>query len=109
MYAIIEDGHHQFQVEEGQELDIDYRDLPAGERFKFDRVLALRDESGLRMGRPTLDSVTVTANVVSATKGPKLVVQKYRRRKNERRKTGHRQIFTRVLIEKIAVNEPAAS
>ncbi len=101
MYAIIQDGAHQFQVEPGQELDIDYRDLSAGDEVKFERVLAYRDDAGLKIGRPTLESATVTAKVVSAVRGPKLVVQKFRRRKNERRRTGHRQIFTRIVIDTI--------
>ena len=82
MYAIIQDGARQFQVEPGQQLDIDYRDLPVGDEVKFDRVLAYRDDDGLKIGRPTLESATVTAKVVSVVQGPKLVVQKFRRRKN---------------------------
>jgi large subunit ribosomal protein L21 len=103
MYAIIEDGQHQLKVEEGQQLDIDFRDLPAGEEIKFEKVLAYRDDSGLRIGQPTLESAVVTAKVVSVVQGPKLVVQKFRRRKNYRRRTGHRQLHTRVVIEKISV------
>jgi large subunit ribosomal protein L21 len=103
MYAIVEDGGRQLQVEEGQELVVDFRELPAGEQFKFSRVLALRDESGLKLGRPALESVVVTAEVLGVTQGPKLVVQKMRRRKNFRRRTGHRQIHTRVKITKIEV------
>ena len=103
MYAIILDGGRQFKVEEGQQLDVDFRDLPAGEPLTFDQVLAYSDDAGLKVGTPTLPSATVTAEVVTASQGPKLVVQKLRRRKNERRKTGHRQIFTRVKINKIAV------
>jgi len=103
MYAIIQDGAHQFQVEPGQELDIDYRELSAGAEVTFDRVLAYRDDDGRKSGRPTLESAKVTAKVVSTTQGPKLVVQKFRRRKNERRRTGHRQMFTRVVIEQIQV------
>ena len=103
MYAIVEDGGRQFQVEEGQELVVDYRELPSGAEFKFSRVLALRDESGLKLGRPALESVAVTAQVVEVVQGPKLVVQKMRRRKNFRRKTGHRQIHTRVKVTKIEV------
>ena len=103
MYAIIQDGGHQFQVEPGQELDIDYRDLSAGDEITFDQVLAYRDDEGLKLGRPTLPAATVTAKVVSTSQGPKLVVQKFRRRKNERRRTGHRQIYTRIVIDKIQV------
>jgi large subunit ribosomal protein L21 len=103
MYAIVLDGLRQLQVEEGQELDIDYRQLSAGDEVKFDRVLAYRDENGLKIGRPTLDAASVTCRVLSTVQGPKLVVQKFRRRKNERRRTGHRQIHTRVVVEKIQV------
>ena len=103
MYAIIQDGSRQLQVEPGQELNIDYRDLSAGAEVTFDRVLAYRDDAGLRIGRPTLPAATVTAKVLTVAQGPKLVVQKFRRRKNERRRTGHRQIYTRVVIDKIQV------
>lgn len=103
MYAIIVNGGHQLKVEEGQELDIDYRELVSGEEVKFDQVLAIRDDSGLKIGRPMLESASVTAEVVSASAGPKLVIQKFVRRKNYRRKTGHRQIYTRVKITKINV------
>ena len=103
MYAIIQDGGRQFKVEEGQLLDIDYREVSTGDEVKFDLVLACRDENGLKIGQPHLESAAVAAEVVSVVQGPKLVIQKLRRRKNERRKTGHRQIYTRVKITKIAV------
>ncbi len=103
-HNVRDDGGRQFQVEEGQELVVDYRELSAGTQFKFARVLALRDESGLKLGRPALDSVSVTAEVLGVVQGPKLVVQKMRRRKNFRRKTGHRQIHTKVKISKIEVS-----
>ena len=101
MYAIIEDGGRQLKVEEGQQLEIDYREVSSGEEVKFDRVLAYRDDAGLKVGQPVLESAFVTAEVLGVSQGPKLVVQKFRRRKNERRKTGHRQLFTRVQIKKI--------
>ena len=103
MYAIIEDGSRQLKVEEGQELDIDFRDVPSGDAITFDRVLAVSDEAGFKLGRPALVGATVTAKVVSLVQGPKLVVQKFRRRKNYRRRTGHRQLHTRIVIEKISV------
>ena len=103
MYAIISEGGRQFKVEEGQELDIDYRDLPPGEQVKFDRVLACRDGDALKVGQPALEGASVTAEVLSVVQGPKLVIQKARRRKTYRRKTGHRQLYTRVKISKIEV------
>ncbi len=103
MYAIIAEGGRQLKVEEGQQLDIDFRDLPAGQQVTFDQVLAVRDDNGLRLGQPMLPAASVTAEVVSVSQGPKLVVQKFRRRKNSRRKTGHRQLYTRVRISKIDI------
>jgi large subunit ribosomal protein L21 len=103
MYAVILEGGRQFKVEEGQELDIDYRELTTGEQVTFDRVLAVRGDDVLSVGQPLLEGARVTAEVVSLAQGPKLVVQKARRRKTYRRKTGHRQLYTRVKINKIDV------
>ncbi len=103
MYAIIEDGGRQIKVQEGQEIEVDYRGVSKGDHLKFDRVLAYRDDDGLQVGQPMLDSVAVTAEVVGVCQGPKIVVQKFRRRKNYRRKIGHRQLYTRVRINKIEV------
>jgi large subunit ribosomal protein L21 len=104
MYAIIEDGGQQFKVEEGQEFEVDYRQAAPGEQVTFDRVLAYRDDRGLHVGRPTLESASVLAEVIGPSQGEKLTVQKFRRRKTYRRKYGHRQLFTRIRIEKIDVN-----
>ena len=103
MYAIFVDGGRQYKVTEGEELVIDFRDLSLGEQVIFDRVVALGGDT-LKLGEPTVAGATVTAEVVEPVQGPKLVVQKMRRRKNFRRKTGHRQIFTRVRINKIAAS-----
>ena len=101
MYAIIEDGGRQFKVEEGQEVELDYREIPGGEQVTFERVLAIRDDAGFTFGRPVLAGATVSGEIVGPMQGPKLTVQKFRRRKTYRRKTGHRQIHTRVRILKI--------
>jgi large subunit ribosomal protein L21 len=103
MYAIISDGTHQYRVEEGQELVVHYRDLPAGEKFKFESVLAVGGDGDAKLGSPLLKGATVAAEVIGPAKGEKLVIQKMRRRKNFRRKTGERHIFTRVKIGKISV------
>ncbi len=101
MYAIIEDGGHQYKVEEGQELEIDYRDISTGAELTFDRVLAVRGEEGLKLGQPLLSGSSVTAQVLGVSQGPKLFVQKFRRRKTFRKRFGHRQLLTRVKIGKI--------
>jgi large subunit ribosomal protein L21 len=103
MYAIIADGGRQYKVEEGQELAIDFRDISAGDKLTFDRVLAVSDGEGdLKIGAPNLAGAKVEAEVLGVEKGEKLVVQKIRRRKNSRRKTGHRSVYTRVKIAKIS-------
>ena len=104
MYAIVESDGHQFKVEEGQEVRIDYREQAAGETINFDRVLAVRDDEGLKIGQPALEGTSVTATILKTEQGPKLTVQKFRRRKNTKTKTGHRQLYTRVKIDKINLN-----
>lgn len=101
MYAIIVDGGRQYRVVEGEELLVDYRDTEKGSELTFPRVLAVGGDDSPRLGQPALEGAVVKAAVLGPELGPKLVVQKLRRRKNSRRKTGHRQLFTRVRIEKI--------
>jgi large subunit ribosomal protein L21 len=103
MYAIISTDGRQVRVEEGQELQVDWRDLAKGSEISFDKVLACGGgEGGLKMGNP-LSGAVVRGEVVGVVQGPKLVVQKLRRRKNSRRKTGHRQLHLKVRINKIEV------
>jgi large subunit ribosomal protein L21 len=101
MYAIIQDGGHQYKVQEGQELEIDYRSVAAGGEVKFDQVLAVSLGDKLELGGPAVSGASVSAEVMAVTQGPKLTVQKFRRRKNSRRLTGHRQMLTKVRITKI--------
>ena len=102
MYAIIADGGRQYKVEEGQTLEVDLREATAGDSITFDRVLAVSNDDGFKLGQPEVSGASVTAKVLDQTKGDKIYVQKFRRRKNSKRRTGHRQKYTRVRIEKIA-------
>ena len=102
MYAIISDSGRQYKVEEGQELDVDFRQVETDDELTFDRVLAVSDEDGLKLGKPIVDGASVTAKVLGPERGEKIYVQKLRRRKNSRRRTGHRQWYTKVQIVKIA-------
>jgi large subunit ribosomal protein L21 len=102
MYAIIADGGRQYKVIEGQELEVDYRDVAKGESISFDNVLALSGDSGVTLGGPTVKGASVTAEVLGVKLGDKILIQKFRRRKNYRRKAGHRQVLTRVKISRIA-------
>jgi large subunit ribosomal protein L21 len=102
MYAIIVDGGRQYKVEEGQELDVDYRDASTGDELTFERVLAVSNDGDVKLGTPVVDGASVTAEVLGVRLGEKLTVQKLRRRKNSRRRTGHRQMYVKVRINKIA-------
>ncbi len=101
MYAIIADGGRQYKVEEGQELEVDYRELAKGDELTFDRVLAVGGDGDVKLGTPQVEGVSVSAEVLGVTFGDKLTVQKFRKRKNSRRRTGHRQMHTRIRINKI--------
>ena len=102
-YAIIAADGRQYKVEEGQEIQVDFRDeIEGGTTITFDQVLVVSDGTSIRLGKPTLAGAVVTAEVISPLeKGEKIFIQKMRRRKNYRRRTGHRQKFTRVKISKI--------
>jgi large subunit ribosomal protein L21 len=103
MYAIISDGNRQYRVEEGQELVIDYRDGKPGEKINFESVLAVGGDGDTKLGLPLVKGASVAAEVIGPEKGEKIVIQKLRRRKNMRRKTGCRHVYTRVRVGKITV------
>ena len=103
MYAIITDGNRQYKVEEGQEVVVAYRDVPTGEQLTFDSVLAVGGAGDAQLGTPLLKGASVAAEVLGPAKGEKHIIQKLRRRKNFRKKTGERHIFTRVKIGKISI------
>jgi len=101
MYAIVDDNGQQIKVEQGQRLEIDLREASAGDQITFDRVLVISGDNGIQLGQPTVEGASVTAEVLGVAQGPKLIVQKLRRRKNSRRKNGHRQMYTLVRIDAI--------
>lgn len=102
MYAIIEDGAHQYKVEQGTRLDVQLHDLDAGQNtVEFDKIVLLKDGEDTKVGQPYVAGAKVTARVEGEVKGDKITTIKFRRRKNYRRKQGHRQRYMRVSIEKI--------
>ena len=103
MYSIVETGGKQFRVSVGDTIDIEKLGGAPGEKVNFDRVLMLVGEEQTLVGRPTLPTVKVVGEVIGAEKGPKVIVFKFKKRKNQRRKTGHRQKYTRVAIREITV------
>ncbi|MFT8318298.1 MAG: 50S ribosomal protein L21 [Sporolactobacillus sp.] len=100
MYAIIETGGKQLKVEEGQSIVIEKLQAEAGDTVTFDQVLFVGGDD-VKVGAPTIEGATVTAKVVEQGRDKKIIVFKFKKRKNYRRKQGHRQPFTKVTIEKI--------
>jgi large subunit ribosomal protein L21 len=105
MFAIVEDGGRQFRVQAGETHRVDYRnDSQVGQSLTFDRVLLANAGAASLVGTPLIAGAAVAAEVVEPeTKGKKLEIQKFRRRKNVRRHTGHRQKYTTVRITGITV------
>ena len=97
-YAIVVDGGRQYRVSEGQEVEIDFRHLPAGSELVFDEVLAVSKAGALTLGTPVVKGAKVRAEVLGSVQGDKIYVQKFARRKNYRRRTGHRALSTKVRI-----------
>jgi large subunit ribosomal protein L21 len=99
MYAIIAADGRQYKVSTGDEIQIDLRDgAQQGDAVTFDTVLLVSGEGGVKVGKPTVAGATVAAEVLAQEMGDKIYIQKMRRRKNFRRRTGHRQMYTRVRI-----------
>ena len=101
MYAIIETGGKQYKVNEGDIIFVEKLEVEEGSTITFDKVLAVSTDAGFKAGTPTVAGATVTANVVKNGKGKKIYVMKYKAKKNEKKKIGHRQPYTKVQIEKI--------
>ncbi len=102
MYAIFRDGGHQYKAEVGKEMYVDVRDIEPGVDLVFDEVQALRDgEGNVTLGQPVVAGAKVIAEVMCKAKGPKLVIRWFRRRKNSRKKTGHRQTYIKIKIKEI--------
>ncbi|MBS7299035.1 MAG: 50S ribosomal protein L21 [Eubacteriales bacterium] len=101
MYAVIVTGGKQYKVSEGDTLFVEKLEAQEGEVVTFDTVLAVSDGDALTIGEPTVAGAKVTAKVVKQGKAKKIYVFKMKRKKNERSKKGHRQPYTKVVIETI--------
>ena len=101
MYAIIRTGGKQFRAEPGKTLRIPSLDIEPGESVTFEEVLLGSNDGGIKVGAPLVGGVAVTADVVKHGKGEKIIVFKFKRRKNYRRKQGHRQKYTEVRVRDI--------
>jgi large subunit ribosomal protein L21 len=101
MYAVIKSGDKQYKVQKGERLRLPSIGKEAGESVAFD-VLAFHDGEILTIGAPLVDAAKVTGKVVRHGRGAKIIVYRFRRRKGQHCKKGHRQDYTEVVIEDIA-------
>ena len=98
MFAVIETGGKQYKVNEGDVIYVEKLDVNEGETVTFDCVKALSTGDKFEVGAPTVAGATVTANVIANGKGKKIHVLRYKAKKNEKKKIGHRQPYTKVQI-----------
>jgi large subunit ribosomal protein L21 len=105
MYAIVEAGGKQHRVEVGQRLAVEriWADVESGSEVVFDRVLLVRDEQKVRVGKPAVEGAKVRATLLRALRGEKIIIFKKKRRKGFRRTRGHRQDLFEVRIDAIEV------
>ncbi|NLI90447.1 MAG: 50S ribosomal protein L21 [Epulopiscium sp.] len=101
MYAIIETGGKQYKVQEGDVIRVEKLNVPEGETYTFDKVLALSKDDKLTIGNPTVEGASVTASVEGEGKGKKITVYRYKPKKTYSRKMGHRQPFTKLTVTAI--------
>ena len=101
MYAVIETGGKQYQVNVGDVVFIEKLDVEADKTYTFDKVLAVGGEGDVKVGAPYVEGATVSAKVVKNGKAKKITVFTYKPKKGEKRKLGHRQPYTQVKIEAI--------
>lgn len=103
MHAILESGGKQYRVTAGDTIDVERIDAPLHETVEIDQVLMVEDGGGVRVGTPVVPGARVFAKVAQHGRGRKIDVFTYKPKKNQRRHLGHRQGFTRLVIERIEV------
>ena len=103
MYAIVEINGQQFKVEQGKKLFVNHmKDVEAGKTVEFDKVLLVGNEGSVQVGAPTVSGAKVVCEVVNPlVKGEKVIVFKMKRRKDSRKKNGHRQQYTQVEVKSV--------
>jgi large subunit ribosomal protein L21 len=101
MYAIVEIAGQQFKVTKDQQIFVHRLQGEEGANIEFDKVLLIEDEAKIKVGTPNVEGAKVSAKIISHLKGEKVIVFKKKRRKTYRKKNGHRQYLTKILIESI--------
>ena len=100
-YAIVEDGGKQYKAVIGETIEVDRYPLEVGEEIDMDRVLLISDGESVKVGTPFVEGAKIQTTVIAHTKGPKLIIFRYKAKERVRAKTGHRQKYTQVRIDAI--------
>jgi large subunit ribosomal protein L21 len=103
MYAIVETGGKQYQVEAGQIVDVERLSADVGDEVELDQVLLVSGDDEVRVGQPRVEGAKVRATVLRQDRGRKVIVFKFKPKERYRRKAGHRQSYTRLRIDEIVV------
>ena len=103
MYAVIETGGKQYKVQEGDTIFVEKIEAEEGDKVDFSKVLLVANDDDLTVGKPYVEGATVEGTVLEQGKARKVVVFKYKPKKNYKRKQGHRQPYTKVKVDKILV------
>ncbi len=101
MYAVIETGGKQYRVQQGDVISVEKLEANVGDVVAIERVLVLEKDGNVQVGAPVVTGAKAMVKVVEHGKGEKIIVFKYKPKKNYRRKQGHRQPYTKVVIESI--------
>jgi large subunit ribosomal protein L21 len=109
MYAVVEAGGKQYQLESGRFVDVEMIPGEPSASYVFERVLMIVDGDKSLVGKPVVEGARVTGRIISHVRGPRLVVFKYRAKKGTRKRSGHRQGYTRLFVESIAVADNVLS
>ena len=107
MYAIIETGGKQYKVQNGDQIKVEKLNAEAGSAVVFDKVLVAGEGADIKVGTPYLEGLTVEGEVVESGKGDKVIIFKYKSKKDYRKKQGHRQPYTLVEIKAVAGEKAA--
>ncbi len=99
MYAVVETGGKQYRVQEGDVITVEKLNIEDGAKVVFDKVLVAGEGADIKVGKPYIEGCTVEGTAVESGKGPKVVIFKYKAKKDYRKKQGHRQPYTSVKIE----------
>lgn len=108
MYAIIETGGKQYRVENGDQIAVEKLGVEDGAKVVFDKVLVVGDGADIKVGAPYVDGATVEGNAIETGKGKKVIIFKYKAKKDYRKKQGHRQPYTMVKIESLGTGSKKA-